>query len=106
MDPPYDVRDPVSRPRRFSDDPSREIDPPYDVRDPTDDPGSDIDLGLGSLFRDSLFTEGDFFTDGGSLFTELLEDEIVPPYRGGVLARECMDIRLESSDIARAEGES
>ena len=87
------------------------MDPPYDVRDPTDDPGSEIDLGLGSLFRDSLFTEGDFFTDGGSLlsdslFTELLEDEIVPPYRGGVLARECMDIRLESSDIARAEGES
>ena len=105
MDPPYDVRDPVSRPRRLSDD------PPYDVRDPTEDPGSEIDLGLGSLFRDSLFTEGDFFTDGGSLlsdslFTELLEDEIVPPYRGGVLARECMDIRLESSDIARAEGES
>ena len=99
MDPPYDVRDPT-------DDPGREIDPPYDVRDPTDDPGSEIDLGLGSLF-----TEGDFFTDGGSLlsdslFTEFLEDEIVPPYRGGVLARECMDIRLESSDIARAEGES
>ena len=80
-------------------------DPPYDVRDPTEDPGSEIDLGLGS----SLFTEGDFFTDGGllfSLFTEFLEDEIVPPYRGGVLARECMDIRLEASDIARAEGES
>jgi hypothetical protein len=88
-DPPYDVRDPTD-------------DPPYDVRDPTEDPGSEIDLGLGS----SLFTEGDCFTDGGSLFTELLEDEIVPPYRGGVLARECMDIRLESSDIARAEGES
>ncbi len=93
-----------------TDDPGREIAPtkglPYDVRDPTDDSGSEIDLGLGSLF-----TDGDFFTDGGSLlsdslFTDLLEDEIVPPYRGGVLALECMDIRLKFTDIARAEGES
>ncbi len=59
---------------------------------PTDDPGNDILLGS----MDSLFT------DGGSLFME--EDEMLPPYRGGVGAFECMDTRLESSDIARDEG--
>jgi hypothetical protein len=42
------------------------------------------------------------FTDRHSLFIE--EDPMLPPYRGGVLALECMDIRLESWEIARAEG--
>jgi hypothetical protein len=40
--------------------------------------------------------------DWVSLFIE--EDLMLPPYRGGVGAFECMDIRLESSDIARDEG--
>ena len=64
--------------------------------DPTDDPG--IEMALGSLFTDG----GSLLTDGGSLFIE--EDPMLPPYRGGVGAFECMDIRLESSDIARADG--
>ena len=65
---------------------------------PTDDPGSEMALG-------SLLTDGgrSLLTDGGrSLFIE--ENPMLPPYRGGVGAFECMDIRLESSDIARAEG--
>jgi hypothetical protein len=75
------------------------------VRDPIDDPGSDIILG--SLLTDggrSLLTDGgrSLLTDWGSLFIE--EDEMMPPYRGGVGAFECIDIRLEYSDIARAEG--
>ena len=62
---------------------------------PTDDPGSEMTMG---------FTDGgrSLFTDGGSLFTE--EDEMLPSYRGAVLALECMKIRLASSDITRAEG--
>ncbi len=74
--------------------------------DPTDDPGSE--MALGSLLTDggrSLFTDGgSLFTDGASLFIE--EDPMLPPYRGGVGAFECMDTRLESSDIARADGPS
>jgi hypothetical protein len=72
--------------------------------DPTDDPGSE--MALGSLFTDggSLLTDGgrSLLTDGGSLFIE--EDPMLPPYRGGVGAFECMDTRLESSDITRADG--
>jgi hypothetical protein len=72
--------------------------------DPTDDPG--IEMALGSLFTDggSLLTDGgSLLTDGGSLFIE--EDyPMLPPYQGGVGAFECMDTRLESSDIARADG--
>ncbi len=63
-------------------------------------------MGLGSLFRDSLFMDVGRSLLSDSLFTNLLEDEMVRLYRGGVLALECMDIRLEFSDIARAEGES
>ena len=61
----------------------------------TDDPGSEMTLGL---------TEGgrSLLTEWGSLIIE--EDPMLPPYRGGVLALECIDIRLESSDIERAEG--
>ena len=63
--------------------------------DQNDDSGSHIILG--SLFTDggrSLLTDGgrSLFTDGGSLFIE--EDEMMPPYRGGVGALECIDIRL------------
>jgi len=80
--------------------------------DPTDDPGSDMIVG--SLFTDggcSLLMDGgrSLLTDfappalvGGLLFIE--EDEMLPPYQGWVGALECMDIRLESSNIARAEG--
>ena len=65
--------------------------------DPIDDPGREMSLG-------SILTDGgrSLLTDGGSLFIE--EDPMLPPYRGGVGAFECMDTRLESSDIARAEG--
>ncbi len=62
---------------------------------PTDDPGSEMTMGFTGGWRS-------LFTDGGSLFTE--EDEMLPPYRGAALALDCMDIRLESSDITRAEG--
>ena len=62
---------------------------------------------MGSILTDrgrSLLTDGgrSLLTDWGSLFIE--EDEMMPPYRGGVGAFECIDIRLEYSDIARAEG--
>ncbi len=73
--------------------------------EPTDDPGRE--MSLGSVLTDggrSLLTDGgrSLLTDGGSLLTE--EDPMLPPYRGGVGAFECMDTRLESSDIARADG--
>ena len=64
---------------------------------PTDDPGSEMALGLTDGGRSLL-------TEGGSLFIE--EISMLPPYRGGVGAFECIDIRLESSDIASAEGMS
>ena len=70
---------------------------------PTDDPGSEMTLG--SSLTDFAPTSDSVAKSalvGSSIFTE--PDEILPPYRGGVLALECMDIRLESSDIARAEG--
>ena len=61
-----------------------------------------------SLFTDDgrlLFTDGwrSFYTDGER---PLLEEEIEPPSRGGVLALECTEIRLQSCDIACAAGDS
>ena len=72
---------------------------------PIDDPGSEMTLGLMNGGR-SLLTDGgrSLLMDWASLFIE--EDPMLPPSRGGVLGLECMDTLLESSDIARAEGES
>jgi hypothetical protein len=66
-------------------------------------------IDRGSLFTDSLFTDpiGVLPTDDPGRWALLGSLEPIElPYRGGVLALECIDMRLESSDIARAAGES
>ena len=76
---------------------------------PSDDPGSDTLFG--SLLAEAMLLKPTEDPGSGTLLGSLLTeamllnpDEMLPPYRGGVGAFECMDIRLESSDIARAEG--
>ncbi len=54
-----------------------------------------------SLFRDSIFTDLLFFEPMGLVDKD---DEMFPPYRKGVFGLEYMEIRLESSHIAHAEG--